>query len=245
MNKNYEQLKAEYFEWIDKSDEIEKRLIENISKEIERNEYFIVFELPDSYDFYAEHDEEFKKYDKEQLKKDFEYYSMVKDEVVKERLEIFDKRTALNIEFDKWSNENDIGWKYIRDWKMEKEELVAEWRDWASDRIASEVMHKSIEKTDEDEIAKYIANARKALESFGYTHEYDYYETHDYLDYLEYINRDLRHGIDNNCMSLLAVDILENRGLWNVHREGFDFCVMKIMEDVDSTFLHWNGPEDM
>ena len=101
-------------------------------------------------------------------------------------------------------------------------------------------IEKSIQKVNENEVKKFVDNARKALESIGYLREEDWYETHEYIDYIEHHNKYTRYGIYDASMSILATDILENRGLWEMHEnEEFEDCIEKVAKEVDITFLGW------
>jgi hypothetical protein len=41
-------------------------------------------------------------------------------------------------------------------------------------------------------------------------------------------------------MTVLAMDILENRKLWVPYREGFSDCLKNVSDEIDSTFLRFN-----
>ena len=180
--------------------------------------------------------------------------SALEEEMEVERArKVGEKIEKLEGEYDKWKEENDL-FDIALEWSEELYGFV-KWederhfyKDWLSDHETSRSVDESIQAVDEKEVEKFIENARKALYSIGYTHDFDVYETHDYIDYIEYINRDMRHDIPNGCMSILAMDILENRKLWVPYREGFSDCLKKVSEEIDSTFLHfdlsyWEEPE--
>lgn len=117
---------------------------------------------------------------------------------------------------------------------------MCEWKDWATDMETNKRVERTVRELDEKEIDKFIENARKVLESVGYTHEYDCYEVHDYLDYIGYINKGFRYDIDDGCMTYLSMDILENRGLYLPYKEDFIDCLKKVAEKIDSAFLHFD-----
>lgn len=155
-----------------------------------------------------------------------------------------EKKYNLEEEYIQWKEDNDI----IEECKEWSKEILGyipwrdeqhEYKDWLTDTETFNSVIKSIEDVDEKEVEKLIENARKALESVGYTHDFDYYEVHDYIDYLEYINTGLRYNKDDGCMSILAMDILENRRLWVPYKEGFKECIEKVVAEIDSVFLHW------
>ena len=172
--------------------------------------------------------------------------SALEEEIEDERArKVEEKIEKLEKEYDKWKDENDL-FDIALKWSEELYGFVT-WEDerhfyedWLSDHETNKKVHDSIEAIDEKEVEIFIENARKVLDSIGYTHEYDVYETRDFIDYIEYINRDLRHDIENGCMSILAMDILENRKLWVPYREGFSDCLKKVSDKIDSTFLHFN-----
>lgn len=158
---------------------------------------------------------------------------------VQERIDVLEE------EYMQWKEENGI----LEECQKWGEELFGyvpwrdskhEYRDWMTDHETNKKVHESIHAVDEKEVEVLIENARKALESIGYTHDLDVYETHEYIDYIEYINRDMRHDIENGCMSALAMDILENRSLWIPYKEGFKECLEKVVAEIDETFLHFN-----
>ena len=158
----------------------------------------------------------------------------LEEEMENERVrKVEEKIEKLEKEYDEWKDENDlfdIALKWSEElygfvmWKDEKHF----YEDWLSDHETNKKVRDSIHATDEKEVELFIENARKALDSIGYTYEYDVYETRDYIDYIEYINRDFRHDVENGCMTVLAMDILENRKLWVPYREGFSDCLKKV-----------------
>lgn len=170
----------------------------------------------------------------------------LEEEMENERVrKVEEKIEKLEKEYDEWKDENDlfdIALKWSEElygfvmWKDEKHF----YEDWLSDHETNKKVRDSIHATDEKEVELFIENARKALDSIGYTYEYDVYETRDYIDYIEYINRDFRHDVENGCMTVLAMDILENRKLWVPYREGFSDCLKKVSDEIDSTFLRFN-----
>ena len=180
--------------------------------------------------------------------------SALEEEMENERArKVEEKIEKLREVYDEWKAEYNL-FDIALEWSEELYGFVT-WEDerhfyedWLSDHETNKKVHDSIEAIDEKEVEIFIENARKALDSIGYTHEYDVYETRDFVDYIEYINRDLRHNIENGCMSILAMDILENRKLWVPYREGFSDCLKNVSDEIDSTFLHfnlsdWDGPE--
>lgn len=203
---------------------------------------------------YMEWHKTFRELSYERVRHYREGMSTIEEEMENERVrKVVEKIEKLEKEYDKWKDENDL-FDIALKWSEELYGFVT-WEDerhfyedWLSDDETNKKVHDSIEAIDEKEVEVFIENARKALDSIGYTHEYDVYETHDFIDYVEYINRDLRHGIENGCMSILAMDILENRKLWVPYREGFKECLINVAQEVDKTFLHfdlslWEGPE--
>lgn len=170
----------------------------------------------------------------------------LEEEMENERVrKVEEKIEKLEKEYDEWKDENDlfdIALKWSEElygfvmWKDERHF----YEDWLSDHETNKKVRDSIHATDEKEVELFIENARKALDSIGYTYEYDVYETRDYIDYIEYINRDFRHDVENGCMTVLAMDILENRKLWVPYREGFSDCLKNVSDEIDSTFLRFN-----
>ena len=195
---------------------------------------------------YMEWHEAFKKLGFERVRHFRQGMSALEEEMENERV----RKVEENIEklqevYDEWKakyNLFDIALKWSEEVygfvKWEDEKYF--YRDWFSDHETNKHVHDSIDATNEKEIELFIENARKVLESIGYTHDFDVYETHDYIDYIEYINRDFRHDIPNGYMSVLAMDILENRKLWVPYREGFSDCLKNVSDEIDSTFLHFN-----
>ncbi len=249
MNK-IDNLRNDYLVWIDKFDVIADRLINNFSKVRERNDLFLMIEDRPYRDFIMEHYDEacewmpnLKNLDMDALREEYREY--IEDETMwmNERLNIYKDHMELNKAFDKWTKENDLQWKELDILRSERDIKVVEWNDWASNHFINKVMRASIDMTDKDEVNELIADARERLNSVGYTPEKDYYEVHDYLEYLWTINNNFRCDIDDNCMSLLSIDVLENRQLYLPDRESFSMCILKIMEEVDNTFEHvdyWN-----
>lgn len=195
---------------------------------------------------YKEWHEVFKKLGFERVRHFRQGMSTLEEEMENERVRKVEENIAkLQEAYDEWKAEYnlfDIALKWSEElygfvtWEDERHF----YEDWLSDHETNKKVHDSIEAIDEKEVEIFIENARKALDSIGYTHEYDVYETRDFIDYIEYINRDLRHNIENGCMSILAMDILENRKLWVPYREGFSDCLKNVSDKIDSTFLHFN-----
>ena len=203
---------------------------------------------------YMEWHEAFKKLGFERVRHFRQGMSALEEEMENERArKVEEKIEKLREVYDEWKAEYNL-FDIALEWSEELYGFVT-WEDerhfyedWLSDHETNKKVHDSIEAIDEKEVEIFIENARKALDSIGYTHEYDVYETRDFVDYIEYINRDLRHNIENGCMSILAMDILENRKLWVPYREGFSDCLKNVSDEIDSTFLHfnlsdWDGPE--
>lgn len=198
---------------------------------------------------YKEWHETFEKLDCEKIRRYREDMSELEEEMEDERAsKVEEKIEKLQEVYNKWKDEYNLAdiaieWSkeiygYVK-WEDEK----YFYRDWLTDEETNDRVHESIDATDEKEVELFIENARKALESIGYRRHLDIYETHEYIDYIEYINRDLRHGIENGCMSILAMDILENRELWIPYREGFSDCLKKVSKEIDSTFLFFDPIE--
>ena len=117
---------------------------------------------------------------------------------------------------------------------------MCEYRDWFSDNDLYKEVIESIKNVDENEVEKFVNNARKALNYIGYTHEYDIWEVHDYIDYIEIINSNMRYDIPDGCMSVLAMDILENRKLWVPYKFGFKECLENVAKEIDEVFLKYD-----
>ena len=195
---------------------------------------------------YKEWHEVFKKLSFERVRYFRQGMSALEEEMENERA----RKVEENIEklreaYDEWKAEYNL-FEIALDWSEEVYGFVT-WederyfyKDWMTDHETNKHVQDSIHATDEKEVELFIENARKALESIGYTHDFDVYETHDYIDYIEYINRDFRHDVENGCMTVLAMDILENRKLWVPYREGFSDCLKNVSDEIDSTFLHFN-----
>ena len=203
---------------------------------------------------YIEWHKTFRELSYERVRHYKEGMSAVEEEMENERVrKVEEQIKKLEKEYDEWKAEYNL-FDIALEWSEELYGFVT-WEDerhfyedWLSHHETNKKVHDSIEAIDEKEVEIFIKNARKALDSIGYTHEYDVYETRDFIDYIEYINRDLRHDIENGCMSVLAMDILENRKLWVPYREGFKECLINVAREVDHTFLHfdlsfWEGPE--
>ena len=146
--------------------------------------------------------------------------------------------------YNQWKEEHDI-FERCKIWGNElyghypwRDEY--DYRDWCTDKETNDKVYKSIDETDKEDVAKFIENARKVLESVGYKPEEDYYELYDYLNQIEVINNDMRNGgLSDDNSHVLAMDILENRGLWIPYREGFADCIKKVAEEVDNVFLEY------
>lgn len=117
---------------------------------------------------------------------------------------------------------------------------MCEYRDWFSDEDLYKEVMDSIKSIDEKEVEKYIENARKVLLSINYRPEYDIWEVHEYLDYIECINKNMRYGTPDGCMSVLAMDILENRQLWTPYKFGFKECLENVAKEIDNVFLNYD-----
>lgn len=248
---NLNNLKNEYFAWIDKFDVIADRLESNKNNAPERKELFLLIEDPDYYqfmmvDYYEDAIEvnpELKNLDMDKLREEHVKYVEETRKAIQERLEIYNDHLELNQAFDAWARRNNLDWRGLHELQKERNVKTIEWDDWSSNQYVYSVMKNSIDMTDEEEVDKIISDARKVLNSVGYTDEKDYWETHDYLNYLELINKNVRHDIDDNCWSTLAIDVLENRALWLPDREHFKLGILKVLDMVDETFLKWDDEE--
>lgn len=248
---NLNNLKNEYFAWIDKFDVIADRLESNKNNAPERKDLFLLIEDPDYYqfmmvDYYEDAIEvnpELKNLDMDKLREEHAKYVEETRKAIQERLEIYNDHLELNQAFDAWARRNNLDWRGLHELQKERNVKTIEWDDWDSNQYIYSVMKNSIDMTDEEEVNKIISDARKVLNSVGYTDEKDYWETHDYLNYLELINKNVRHDIDDNCWSTLAIDVLENRALWLPDREHFKMGILKVLEMVDETFLKWDDEE--
>ena len=156
---------------------------------------------------------------------------------IDERLALFEESFQINIDFDRWATKNNVEYRQINNWIKEVEPYVAKYYDWCSNPIVRKTMEKSVDLTDENEIRKMINDAIKVLAVVGCTEENSFNEIHEYLEYLRIINEEYRHNIYNGTTTVFAVDILENRGLYQPYREGFMMGVLRVMEKVDSIFL--------
>lgn len=248
---NLNNLKNEYFAWIDKFDVIADRLENNKNSAPERKDLFLLIEDPDYYqfmmiDYYEdalEVNPEIKDLDMNKLREEHAKYVEETRKAIQERLEIYNDHLELNIAFDVWTKRNNLDWYSLHELQKERNVKSIEWDDWSSNPYLYSVMKNSIDMIDEDEVNKIISDARKVLNSIGYTDEKDYWETHDYLNYLDLINKNVRHDIDDNCWSTLAIDVLENRTLWLPDREHFKMGILKVLDTVDETFLKWDDEE--
>ena len=167
-----------------------------------------------------------------------------------ERYKEVDKQLKLlEEEYDNWKDENDL-YKQCADWSEELHGFVLWrdnkyfWRDWATDKETNERVHRTIRELDEKEIDKFVENGRRVLNSIGYTHDKDFYEVHEFLDYISAINKSFRYDdIDDGGMSYLGMDILENRQLYIPYREDFIECLKKVAKEVDFVFLSFYEEE--
>ena len=190
--KNIDEIKKEYFQWLEKAGEIEKKIDLTMRKKLPK---------------------------------------------IDERLALFEESFQINIDFDRWATKNNVEYRQINSWIKEVEPYVVKYYDWCSNPIVRKTMKKSVDLTDENEIRKMINDAIKVLAVVGCTEENSFNEIHEYLEYLRIINEEYRHNIYNGTTTVFAVDILENRGLYQPYREGFMMGVLRVMEKVDSIFL--------
>lgn len=247
---NLNNLKNEYFAWIDKFDVITYKLENNKKKAPERKDLYRLVEDEDYYqfimvDYYEDALEvypEIKDLDMDKLKEEYEIYIEGTRNAIIERLTIYDEYLELNKAFDVWTRKVNMDRKTLYKLQEERNIKDIEWCDWNSNLFINATMMNSIELMDEDEVDKLISNAIKVLDMIGYTKDgNDCWEVAHYLDNLQFINSNLRHDIDDNCMSIFAVDILENRGLWLPDREHFEMGILKVLDVVDEVFLNWEA----
>ena len=253
--KNYDEVRNEYIKFDERFKAIESRRLEMVGQYPEYNDEWNKLPCNRNWKF-TYYDKEKEEWVEEvpkpivlsdeeltRLEKEYKEYNIEHDKVLDKVLAIEQEKEDLEVIYNAWKEENDI-FEKCKEWGNElfghypwRDEY--DYEDWASDPETGAKVDKSIAELDENEVAKFIDNARNALNSIGYTRDEDYREVHDYIDYIEYINRDMRHDIPNGCMSVFSLDILENRGLWIPYKEGFKECIEKVAKEVDSAFLHW------
>lgn len=184
---------------------------------------------------------------------EYEAIGHYRDEMTEKETKAEEKRSAearerleeLKEEYRQWKKDNDI-YEECKEWGKSMLGYIPwrdeehEYKDWLSDEATYSKVMESIYAVDENEVKKYIENTRKALNSISYTHEYDMYEVHEFIDYIEIINTNMRHDIFDNCISVLAMDILENRRLWVPYKFGFEKCLENVALEIDNVFLHFN-----
>lgn len=158
------------------------------------------------------------------------------------------KKEEIEEEYKQWKLDNGLLEQCV-DWSNELfgfTQWIDEepfYRDWGSDGEVYESMIESIQAIDENEVNRFIENARKALNSIGYTQEKDYYEVHEFITFVEIINKEMRYKEYVSCDLTFAVDILENRKLWIPYRFGFDKCIENVAKEVDWVFLSFYEEE--
>lgn len=163
-------------------------------------------------------------------------------EEVGKQLEAFEK------EYEKWKIENDL-FDQCMDWCEELYGFVLWrdnnhlWRDWATDEETNERVQRTVNEISEEDVEKFIDLGRKILNSVKYLRERDYYEIHEFLDYVGYINKAFRYDIDDGGMAYLGMDILENRRLYIPYKEDFIDCLKKVAAEVDWVFLNYYEDE--
>lgn len=237
------ELKNKYYEFMEKVSNLQELMDENMKycEKYPRHELFGIFEDDDYYDFFIEalkERDDYKDIDLDKLREDYNTYKRMTGYLIDDRIKLYEDYMKTNIEFDEWSTKMRLTYKIIDTWRDERDWYEIKWRDWSSNHVINDTMHKSIEMTDEKEIEKMIENARKVLKLVNCTEEHDCWEVHFCLWGIETINKYIRYNIFNGADNVFAVDCLENRGMYCPDREGFMMGVLRVMELVDNVFIH-------
>lgn len=126
-------------------------------------------------------------------------------------------------------NNGYVGWQ---------DAIDRDYRDWASNKDVYDAMVKSVNELDKDKVDLFIE--RLKIENENWTEyfydEYTQYHYEEMIEYLEVVNNALRGenvGYMNIC---IAVDVLENNGLWKPYRETFEDCLNNVAEDMGVDF---------
>ena len=242
--KNLELLKEEYVEFINKFNEINSKILEAVDKDKEYKRYpsFVDNKAPDwiytkyDYDDYCDTNIEVVEISDEEYKKSVE-------DAVKLRNELFEEKYKLKLEFRQWEVKNDVGYKDVRSFG-DIEQIKMKWRGWDSSDYTFETMVHSINLTDEEEVNKLIANMQKVIsmiksEEPDEDDEYNIFECEsaEYVDYLRIVNNETRHRMDKYYNTSMALEIMENHGIYNSYCESFKECVLNVVRLVDREFL--------
>lgn len=105
-----------------------------------------------------------------------------------------------------------------------------DYKDWASNKDVYDAMVKSVNELDKDKVDLFIE--RLKINNDDYT-QYFYDEM---IEYLEVVNNALRGENVGFLGVCIAVDILENNGLWKPYRETFEDCLNNVAEDMGVSF---------
>lgn len=239
--KKLEELKMEYVEFMNKLNEIDTKILSAVDKnnEINRNPLFFYLDnYNDSvFESWKEDDIEWQLCDKELLQENYEEYNKSIEKAIKLRNKLFEERHEIYLRYTEWAFKYNINWKAIREFG-EIKEIEIDWRGWDSSNYVYESMIYSINLTNEEEVNKIINDMEKIINII----ESDGCEPCgliEYIDYLRIVNNETRYYLNEDCMTTLALDIMENHGIYNPFRESFKSCILRISKMIDYEFLYY------
>ena len=120
--------------------------------------------------------------------------------------------------------------------------FTTKWRGWDSSDYVYDTMIYSISLTDKDEINRLISDMKKVTEmiiKYDEENEDEWgfdYETIEFIDYLDIVNNHTRFRLNEDCMTVMALDIMENHYVYEPFEESFKDCVCNVCKIVDGEF---------
>ena len=236
--KNLNELKVEYVEYMNKLNEIEKKIeyVVDENKEIPYDSLFFYFFHPE-YEAMKDNDEEWQRRNKDFLQKKFDMYIRSVNKAVETRNKLFEEKYKIESEYYDWLFKNNISHKEFKELGY-IERYKIKWRGWDFSKYVYESMIYSINLTDEKEVNEIISNMKKVIKMMEDEDKDNHgYMSEEYIEYLEIVNNETRHRLDEGCMSTLALDVMENHCVYNAFKESFKQCIYNISEMVDRDYL--------
>ena len=224
-------LEKEYKEFIDRLSDINKRIEAAADEEIERE-----------FDFMQDDACHYKYlYQNEIMDISDEDYNVIVEQSVKIRHTLFEEKYNIMREFDVWRYKNDIKYHDFKETQLNYREYTPKWRGWDSSPYVYRTMIYSINSTVQDEVNKIIDDMEKIIkltrESFINQDNVNYFIDEN-INYLKIINNETRFGEDDCCMSTLALDLMENDGMYNSYMESFKEFICRVCDEVDNDFMY-------
>lgn len=238
--KNISELVNDYNNFIRRFNEIDTRIADIVrkEKEIQRDSLFFYFECPEEFEYWKYNDERWQMCNKELLQKKYEVYQKSIEKAIIERNELFEEKYTISVEYNDWYNKNDIHWSDFKGHELVERKRI-KWRGWDSSNYVYETMIYSINLTDEEGVNKIIENMRKVIEMINSDDDFWGCRSEEYVDYLRIVNNETRHRLDEGGMSTLALDLMENEGVYNSFKESFKECILNVSNLVDRDYMSY------